>query len=1006
MRRRATYSKYALNCALRHGFGRFSIAAAAIGFSSSSAQAQTSWTWTNFLGGDLDNPLNWLDGLLNQTPPSSSPLSTLVFDNSLFNSYTVNNNVSNLSLANLSFSQSTGTITISGIPLELHGMIGTPPVISVNDAGNVIFSGGINNFANGATGANLPVLVNLNSTGNLTISGVLGGNVTNGAGSFYGFHSAGSGAGTLTLSGSGNTGFWRFNNLNSVISGGDYILSSTALDTATAANSSLIIGSVAGPNTSTLTITNGTLLQMVSGTVGQAFGSSANLTVSGAGTVINAGTPQSGLPGGSGVITVGGNGSGNLVVEAGAVINSYFLNVAHFAGSSGNALITGSGSRVGVANDPLKMAASGQIIVGWRSSGCLTVADGGNLTGRNMFVGTGSGADAGNGTLRVDGVGSIVNLGGPLAQNTNGSLTISNGSAGSGTTFGRLEVVNGGVISVNQGAASTGTFFASVLANTQSNVTVSGAGSRLQAAHTFQTSAGKANIVVSDGGNITANSSVFLAVGPTGNTTLTVDGAGSSFSTGSFFQTWSGTANVNVANGASLTAASSILFSRSGTPTTNFTVTGSGSTATSGAAIISELGTTTIQVTDGGRMLAALNVCFGNTSTAISTTVLVDGPGSRITAGGSVQLRYGTTELNIRNGGNVTASGASIFIGPLAPGVNPTSLSVNVLDPDSILRTPFSIWVGGVSGVPGSPACMTVGDGGLILAGGNLALFSLGTVNVNAGGTLNVAALANGNSTNFGTINSEPGGLIRLGLASGTATFSGVVSGGGSILKEGAGTQVLTGSNLYSGGTVINAGILLANNAFGSATGAGPVTVQGTGMLAGNGTITGDITVLGGGTLTGGATGSTILTLLGNTLLSDGTLSIGINGTTPGSGPGAHDLISLGDTGTIHLGNISGDAFLITGLGYVPGESDVITFIEGSGTSQQIFGTFAGLPEGGSLEVGSFAGDTYSALIHYTDNSVYFDSFAPVPEPASIVLVSGGALGLWRWRRRVRRNKV
>ena len=72
----------------------------------------------------------------------------------------------------------------------------------------------------------------------------------------------------------------------------------------------------------------------------------------------------------------------------------------------------------------------------------------------------------------------------------------------------------------------------------------------------------------------------------------------------------------------------------------------------------------------------------------------------------------------------------------------------------------------------------------------------------------------------------------------------------GTLAKTGSGTMELTAANLYQGGTIaISGGTLLVNNASGSGTGTGGVTVQDGGTLAGDGIITGDITVQPGGTL-------------------------------------------------------------------------------------------------------------------------------------------------------------
>jgi len=124
------------------------------------------------------------------------------------------------------------------------------------------------------------------------------------------------------------------------------------------------------------------------------------------------------------------------------------------------------------------------------------------------------------------------------------------------------------------------------------------------------------------------------------------------------------------------------------------------------------------------------------------------------------------------------------------------------------------------------------------------------------GGTARVEVFGNGNldisahnapGVTIGSI--EGDGQVHLGannLTVGSSnlstTFSGAISGGGSLTKIGTGKLTLSDSNKYAGGTIVNEGTLLANNKRTSATGKRPVQVN-AGTLGGKGIIGGSVTV-------------------------------------------------------------------------------------------------------------------------------------------------------------------
>lgn len=148
------------------------------------------------------------------------------------------------------------------------------------------------------------------------------------------------------------------------------------------------------------------------------------------------------------------------------------------------------------------------------------------------------------------------------------------------------------------------------------------------------------------------------------------------------------------------------------------------------------------------------------------------------------------------------------------------------------------------------------------------------------------------------------GGNVTLGSGTlsfdgGAGTYSGVISGSGSVVKNGSGTQVLGGANLYSGGTVVSAGTLAVANATGSGVGPGSVTVAtnstcafgnggpggsvAAGFITNNGTVafnrSDDFTlanvIQGNGAVTKNNT-NTVLIPISNTYTGNTTISAGV----------------------------------------------------------------------------------------------------------------------------------
>jgi autotransporter-associated beta strand protein len=127
-------------------------------------------------------------------------------------------------------------------------------------------------------------------------------------------------------------------------------------------------------------------------------------------------------------------------------------------------------------------------------------------------------------------------------------------------------------------------------------------------------------------------------------------------------------------------------------------------------------------------------------------------------------------------------------------------------------------------------------------------------VTLSNGGILDLTGI------NFQTLagleaNDNSGTRVELGAAAltvsspGSSSFDGIISGTGSLRKNGGGQFTLDGSNTYTGPTTVEGGTLVVGDSITSS-----VTVKSGALLVNNGTITGDVIIESGGTYLGEGT--------------------------------------------------------------------------------------------------------------------------------------------------------
>ncbi len=339
-----------------------------------------------------------------------------------------------------------------------------------------------------------------------------------------------------------------------------------------------------------------------------------------------------------------------------------------------------------------------------------------------------------------------------------------------------------------------------------------------------------------------------------------------------------------------------VSFTLSGTAdNTNFSLTTHGPTflAKASSTSVHAIGGTltissgdTVTITGSGDYQLADNATLAFTD---PTSVLdLNGMNARldnVTGNGTITNRRASTTSTVYWG---VLNDATTFIGAIQDGAGAVALAK----------------VGTGIATLSSPAATNTYSGGTLVQNGTL---KLGAANALPGativtlgsattsGTLDLngfsqqvagLALAPGADPAAQIITSTGPGLAPLVFAGGSSTFAGALQDGGGVynlaLSVLSGSLTLSGNaNNYSGGTTVSAGTLVAANSGGSATGAGPVTLNGgTLASASSGTISGPVAAgYGLHTIAPGGIGALGTLNLGGTLTLSGntTLAFDIN---------------------------------------------------------------------------------------------------------------------------------
>jgi hypothetical protein len=738
--------------------------------------------------------------------------------------------------------------------------------------------------------------------------------------------------------------------------------------------SSLILGVAGSPATITLA-SNGSL------GINDAAGAGSSIIVN---DVIKDTTA------GTGVVIYNGNSGGLIQVNS----LSTYSGTTLFNGSSGSHLQFNHDFNTGDTSGPF---GTGTIVMNATSNNSIEPA-GADRTLVNPVV-----LNFGFTVGSITGDVHSLALNGPITMLASGRSITNNFAGGATLTLGS--------------ATSPSTFTLPTVGGTNTNLTGSGA---TVVNDTIQDATGAAsNIVVAGTGYVTFNG----AINSAGNETVNN--------------------NSTVTFNAPITVNTTTISGDKANVTYNAAITSTANTTISGVSSI-----VTYNGTASGGNLSVNNTTqtTGNVAPVVTINAPRGGAGNVTFSAGTTGFA-GTLKMNAQNtySGTTTLSGlaANILVG-----------TNSTMSGSTLVSGPFGTGTLIVNNVNGPPIFQPIGDDRTIA---NVVTFSSGmfaatasagndptgphnltfsgTLNMTSGGKVVTNNILSGGSLIFGTAGSPSTLTISSGvmqLQTNTAgngktiVINDFVTGNAGITVKNNQTAYFNNANSYVGATTVTGdsdalgyGALYVNNTGGSGTGSSTVTVRGNntgvgkgGTLGGTGSLSGAVAISSatagqqGGNLSPGTSG----------LGTRGTLTVGsmtwnpvgryvfeYNASDTTQGGGVNDLVS--SAGALDLSSLTANSFDLNLNPYAGTPSGTpVTYV---------IANFAG----GITKPGAIVNNDVSSLFTFSGlfgstPTVMIDSgnpnlldltFAPVPEPTTILLSALGTIGLGLRPKRRRR---
>jgi fibronectin-binding autotransporter adhesin len=585
-------------------------------------------------------------------------------------------------------------------------------------------------------------------------------------------------------------------------------------------------------------------------------GSTGAFTRTGAGTLVMGGTMASY----TGTVSLGSSGAVQVASASASVFGTGLLNLegnqlssnGTTARSVGNNFVQFTGdSTLGDAENTGLLTFTGTAVT---LVGDRTLAFASDATFTRGLSGTGTFTKTGAGTLTVNGTSSFGG-GGTVSEGTlavSGANTRLNGSiavGGSGTLLNSTTSGVRGDITLNAGGVFNNTVTNTATSLSVNGGTFSGSGNTTL---TTLTLAGSGDLV--NTGTLTA--SAINATATSGTTVLATTLAG----TGSFTKTGAGLVDVTGTNSGytgpvSLSAGTTLVGRTSALGTGTLSLggaTGVTTLATSGSLAstlsnsrVNFTGTTTFGsgTNNGSLTLSGSGVLTGNATLDVDTGVTLTGALS------------GSANLTKTGGSTLTLNGANTYVGD-------TNVSAGQLRIEAAAGAGKT----GTTNVQGGSLVLgnntALGNDALVLSSGGL--YGNGNRSIANAVTLSgsIAAGSTGSGVNGSLTFTGPFELAGAGnrfISAGSAiTFSGPVSGAGTLVKQGGSSLTLSGSNTFSGGATISDGLLTFSTAE-ALPATGNVAISG-GALAATGSFANVTAWLGSGRIAANPNGALAIT--------------------------------------------------------------------------------------------------------------------------------------------------